>query len=101
MQAPHDFAVQFFDPHRNVIAEAIANVFFLNRPSGSSATPALFRTPGANRLALAAQLVFGAYLLAMYTRLGWSRVGVIPGYALYPDGRTCDTTVFYKSLERA
>ena len=34
----------------------------------------------------------------LYTRLGWNRVGVIPGYALYPDGRPCDTTVFWKSL---
>ena len=34
----------------------------------------------------------------LYTRLGWQRVGVIPGYALYPDGRVCDTTIFYKTL---
>jgi ribosomal protein S18 acetylase RimI-like enzyme len=34
----------------------------------------------------------------LYTRLGWTRVGVIPGYALYPDGRPCDTTVFWKAL---
>ncbi len=34
----------------------------------------------------------------LYTRLGWTRVGVIPGYALYPDGRPCDTTVFFKTL---
>jgi GNAT superfamily N-acetyltransferase len=34
----------------------------------------------------------------LYTRLGWNRAGVIPGYALYPDGRPCDTTVFWKSL---
>ena len=34
----------------------------------------------------------------LYTRLGWTRVGVIPGYALYPDGRPCDTTVFFKAL---
>jgi GNAT superfamily N-acetyltransferase len=34
----------------------------------------------------------------VYTRLGWNRVGVIPGYALYPDGRPCDTTVFWKSV---
>jgi GNAT superfamily N-acetyltransferase len=31
-------------------------------------------------------------------RLGWTRVGVIPGYALYPDGRPCDTTVFWKTI---
>jgi GNAT superfamily N-acetyltransferase len=34
----------------------------------------------------------------LYARLGWQRVGVIPGYALYPDGRPCDTTVFWKAL---
>jgi ribosomal protein S18 acetylase RimI-like enzyme len=34
----------------------------------------------------------------LYERLGWNRVGVIPGYALYPDGRPCDTTVFWKTL---
>jgi ribosomal protein S18 acetylase RimI-like enzyme len=34
----------------------------------------------------------------LYTKLGWTRVGVIPGYALYPDGRPCATTVFYKNV---
>ena len=34
----------------------------------------------------------------LYARIGWTRVGVIPGYALYPDGRPCDTTVFWKGL---
>jgi GNAT superfamily N-acetyltransferase len=34
----------------------------------------------------------------LYARLGWTRVGVIPGYALYPDGRPCDTTVLWKAL---
>lgn len=34
----------------------------------------------------------------LYERLGWTKVGVIPNYALYPDGRSCDTTVFFKQL---
>jgi ribosomal protein S18 acetylase RimI-like enzyme len=34
----------------------------------------------------------------LYERLGFTRVGVIPNYALYPDGRPCATTVFYKDL---
>ena len=34
----------------------------------------------------------------LYETLGWTKVGVIPNYALYPDGRPCDTTVFYKEL---
>ena len=40
----------------------------------------------------------GAALANLYAGLGWGRVGIIPGYALWPDGRPCDTTVFYKSL---
>jgi GNAT superfamily N-acetyltransferase len=34
----------------------------------------------------------------LYDRLGWTTAGVIPGYALYPDGRPCDTTYFWKAL---
>jgi GNAT superfamily N-acetyltransferase len=32
----------------------------------------------------------------LYERMRWTKVGVIPNYALYPDGRPCDTTVFWK-----
>ncbi|MBD9374240.1 GNAT family N-acetyltransferase [Rhizobium sp. ARZ01] len=35
---------------------------------------------------------------AVYGRLGWERVGVIPDYALYPDGSFCGTTLFYKRV---
>jgi ribosomal protein S18 acetylase RimI-like enzyme len=34
----------------------------------------------------------------LYTSLGWLRVGVIPHYALNPDGTPCDTVYFYKQL---
>ena len=34
----------------------------------------------------------------LYERLGWQRAGVIPDYALWPDGRFVDTIVFYKRL---
>jgi GNAT superfamily N-acetyltransferase len=34
----------------------------------------------------------------LYVRLGWMRVGVIPGYALLPRGGFCDTTVYYRDL---
>jgi GNAT superfamily N-acetyltransferase len=36
----------------------------------------------------------------LYTREGWTRSGIIPDYALFPDGRLCDTAVFWKRLER-
>lgn len=35
----------------------------------------------------------------LYTRLGWQRAGVIPDYALFPDGTFCDTVVFWKKVE--
>jgi hypothetical protein len=34
----------------------------------------------------------------LYARQGWQRVGVIPGYALMPDGALCGTTYFYREL---
>src|SRR5206468_308544 len=34
----------------------------------------------------------------LYERLGWVRVGVIPGYALMPRGGLCATTFYYRSL---
>lgn len=37
----------------------------------------------------------------LYTRLGWQRLGVVPNYALMPDGALCDATFFYKDLALA
>jgi len=34
----------------------------------------------------------------LYARLGWTTVGVVPNFALYPDGRFCDTTYFFKAI---
>lgn len=41
----------------------------------------------------------GADAERLYERGGWTRCGVIPGYALLPDGTPCDTVVFWKHLE--
>jgi len=35
---------------------------------------------------------------AIYERFGWSRTGVVPDYALFPDGSYCSTTIFWKRL---
>lgn len=34
----------------------------------------------------------------LYEQLGWIRVGDVPDFALYPDGRRCSTTYFYRDL---
>ena len=34
----------------------------------------------------------------LYEGLGWQRVGVVPDYALLPQGGLCATTFYYKQL---
>jgi GNAT superfamily N-acetyltransferase len=61
------------------------------------------------RAAEAAALEHGRWLLVLdavtggdasrlYERLGWTRVGDVPDFAVYPDGRLCGTTYYYKRL---
>jgi len=42
--------------------------------------------------------VTGGDAARLYERLGWVRVGEIPGYALMPDGAPCGTTYYYRQL---
>jgi GNAT superfamily N-acetyltransferase len=34
----------------------------------------------------------------LYQRQGWQRCGVVPNFALWPQGGYCDTTIFYRVL---
>jgi hypothetical protein len=34
----------------------------------------------------------------LYERRGWRRVGVVPGFALWPDGDLVQTVIFYQQL---
>jgi GNAT superfamily N-acetyltransferase len=52
----------------------------------------------AGRTLLVLDTVTGSDAERLYARLGWVRCGVIPGYALWPKGGLCSTTVFYREL---
>ncbi len=52
----------------------------------------------AGRTLLVLDTMTGSDAERMYTRLGWIRVGTVPGFALMPFGGFCDTTFFYKQL---
>jgi GNAT superfamily N-acetyltransferase len=52
----------------------------------------------AGKTLLVLDTVTGSDAYRLYSRLGWTRVGEIPNCALWPDGRPCATTYFYKSL---
>ena len=53
------------------------------------------------RTLLVLDAVTGGDASRLYERLGWTRVGPIPGYALMPDGRLCGTTFYYRDLGTA
>jgi ribosomal protein S18 acetylase RimI-like enzyme len=36
----------------------------------------------------------------LYLREGWMQTGLVPDYALFPDGRLCDTAIMWKRLDR-
>ena len=52
----------------------------------------------AGKTLLVLDTVAGGQAETLYARMGWNRVGAIPNYALYPDGRPCDTVIFWKDL---
>ncbi len=53
----------------------------------------------AGRTLLVLDTATGSDAERLYQRLGWLRVGEVTGYALWPDGRPCATTYYYKPLD--
>ena len=88
-------------PHRGDVAKLLVRRSARRRGVGALLMEAAEREALAEgRTLLVLDTVTGDDAERLYMRLGWTRVGVIPDYALYPDGRLCDTTVFYKRLQR-
>lgn len=52
----------------------------------------------AGKSVLVLDTVTGGDAERLYERAGWQRVGVVPNYALMPDGTLCGTTFFHKQL---
>jgi ribosomal protein S18 acetylase RimI-like enzyme len=86
-------------PHRADIAKLLVKRSARGRGIGEALMHEVERRSlAAGRTLLVLDTASGDAAERLYTRLGWNRVGVIPKYALYPDGRWCDTTVFWKDL---
>jgi GNAT superfamily N-acetyltransferase len=86
-------------PHRADVAKMLVHRRARRCGLGAAllqAAEAAARKAGKTLLVL--DTVTGGDAERLYTRLGWRRVGVIPGYALWPNGGLCDTTYFYKTL---
>jgi GNAT superfamily N-acetyltransferase len=86
-------------PHRADVAKMLVHRRARRQGLGAAlmrAAEATARDFGKTLLVLDA--VTGGDAARLYARLGWVRVGDIPGYALMPDGKPCSTTYFYRDL---
>ena len=93
------FAAPDNQPHRADVAKMMVHRRARRRGLGAAllgAAEAAARAAGRTLLVL--DTVSGGDAERLYTRLGWQRLGIIPGYALWPRGGLCDTTYFYKTL---
>jgi GNAT superfamily N-acetyltransferase len=87
-------------PHRADLAKMLVHRRARRRGLGTAlmrAAEATARECGKTLLVLDA--VTGGDGARLYERLGWVRVGDIPGYALFPQGGLCSTTFYYRELE--
>jgi GNAT superfamily N-acetyltransferase len=94
-----DLATPPNQPHRADIAKLLVRRSARRRGVAAQLMDAAEREALAEgKTLLVLDTVTGDAAERLYERLGWTRVGVIPNYALYPDGRPCATTLFYKQL---
>ena len=87
-------------PHRADVAKMLVH----RRARRAGVGAALMRA--AERVAadegkslLVLDTVTGGDAERLYEQLGWQRCGVIPGYALWPRGGLCATTIFFKPVD--
>lgn len=96
------FAQQENQPHRADVAKMLVRTSARRRGIGAALMRAAEESAGAaGKTLLVLDTVTGDGGERLYQQVGWTRVGVIPDYALWPDGRLCDTTVYYKRVPRS
>jgi GNAT superfamily N-acetyltransferase len=94
------FAEPENQPHRADLSKMLVHRRARRQGLGAAlmrAAEATARDCGKTLLVLDA--VTGGDAARLYERLGWVRVGPIPGYALLPRGGLCSTTVYYRDLD--
>jgi GNAT superfamily N-acetyltransferase len=86
-------------PHRADVAKMLVHRRARRQGLGAALMRAAETTARAcGKTLLVLDTVTDSDAARLYQRLGWTRVGDIPGYALFPNGEPCGTTVFYRAL---
>lgn len=87
-------------PHRADVAKMLVHRNARRMGLGAALLAAAERGAlGAGKTLLVLDTVSDSDGHRLYARQGWQRCGEIPGYALWPDGRPCAATIFFKSLK--
>jgi GNAT superfamily N-acetyltransferase len=88
-------------PHRADLAKMLVHRRVRRQGVGAALLRAAESTAReSGRTLLVLDTVTGGDAERLYGRLGWHRVGPIPGYALMPQGGLCSTTIYYRNLSR-
>jgi len=88
-------------PHRATVSKLLVHSDARRQGVGEALMAALERTAAdAGRWLLTLDTATAA-AERLYERMGWSRSGVIPRYALNPDGTYTDTVFYWKELATA
>jgi GNAT superfamily N-acetyltransferase len=85
-------------PHRADVAKVLVHRDARNRGLGGALMMAVEEEARRRGLALLTLDTASGAAERVYTRCGWMCAGIIPGYALWPDGGYCDTVIYYKTL---
>lgn len=86
-------------PHRADLAKMLVHRDARQQGTGAALLNHAEQTARrAKKTLLVLDTVTGSAAERLYARMGWQRCGEIPDYALWPDGRPCPTTVYFKAL---
>lgn len=86
-------------PHRGDVAKMLVHRQARRHGVGAALLAAAeSAAAAAGKTLLVLDTVTGTDAMRLYSSKGWQRCGEIPNYALWPDGRLCPTTVFYKQI---
>jgi GNAT superfamily N-acetyltransferase len=86
-------------PHRADVAKMLVHRRARRQGIGAALMAAAERLAlECGRTLLVLDTATGSDAERLYARLGWQRVGVIPGYSLMPEDGMCATTYFYREL---
>lgn len=86
-------------PHRADVAKVLVSPAMRGQGVGERLMGAIEDAArDAGRTLLVLDTVPGTAADRLYRRTGWQEVGRVPSFALWPDGRACDTMFFYKNL---